>query len=138
MKWLTGGTLAGSLPFTLLYIVPFRVDAGAARVDAIFGGQPGVDSAVLRLRHHSLPVDGRGHYFQARPGVYGGHRGVAAIYFALVALIAEIFHAQTTGPVGGMIAIVIAAFLFQPFREVDSGATGPISFIATGWIIAGR
>ena len=42
---------------------------------------------------------------------------VAAIYFALVALIAEIFHAQTSGPVAGMIAIVIAAFLFQPFRE---------------------
>ena len=40
-----------------------------------------------------------------------------AVYFALIALIAEIFHAQTTGPVGGMIAIVIAAFLFQPFRE---------------------
>jgi two-component system, NtrC family, sensor kinase len=42
---------------------------------------------------------------------------VASIYFALVALIAEIFHAQAPGPVAGMIAIVIAAFLFQPFRE---------------------
>ncbi|MGB9432952.1 MAG: ATP-binding protein, partial [Candidatus Acidiferrum sp.] len=42
---------------------------------------------------------------------------VAAVYFGLVALIAEIFHAQTSGPVAGMIAIVIAAFLFQPFRE---------------------
>src|SRR5260370_1590290 len=42
---------------------------------------------------------------------------VAAVYFALVALIADIFHAHTSGPVGGMIAIVIAAFLFQPFRE---------------------
>jgi hypothetical protein len=42
---------------------------------------------------------------------------VASVYFALIALIAEISHAQTTGPVGGMIAIVIAAFLFQPFRE---------------------
>src|SRR2546429_5024633 len=42
--------------------------------------------------------------------------GVAAVYFALVALIADIFHAPTNGPAGGMIAIVIAAFLFQPFR----------------------
>ena len=42
---------------------------------------------------------------------------VAAVYFGLVALIAEIFHQQTTGSVGGMIAIVVAAFLFQPFRE---------------------
>src|SRR5258708_5857632 len=43
--------------------------------------------------------------------------GVAVVYFALVALIAEIFHAQTSGPIAGMFAIVIAAFLFQPFRE---------------------
>src|SRR5260370_7162204 len=42
---------------------------------------------------------------------------VAAVYFGLVALIAQIFHEQTTGSVGGMIAIVVAAFLFQPFRE---------------------
>src|SRR5438445_12341490 len=40
---------------------------------------------------------------------------VAAVYFAVVALIADIFHAQTSGPAGGMIAIVVAAFLFQPF-----------------------
>src|SRR5260370_31704455 len=42
---------------------------------------------------------------------------VAAVYFALVALIAGIFHPQTSGPVGSLIAIVIAALLFQPFRE---------------------
>src|SRR5262249_34185989 len=42
---------------------------------------------------------------------------VAAVYFGLVALIAEIFHQQTTGSMGAMIAIVVAAFLFQPFRE---------------------
>ena len=46
---------------------------------------------------------------------------VASVYFALIALIAEISHAQTTGPVGGMIAIVIAAFMFQPFREWIQG-----------------
>jgi PAS domain S-box-containing protein len=39
------------------------------------------------------------------------------VYFALVAVIAELFHAKTSGSVAGMIAIIIAAFLFQPFRE---------------------
>jgi len=34
-----------------------------------------------------------------------------------LALIAQIFHEQTTGFIGGMIAIVVAAFLFQPIRE---------------------
>src|SRR5438034_11635921 len=42
---------------------------------------------------------------------------VATVYFSLVALITYLFHAPATGPVGGMIAIVIAAFLFQPLRE---------------------
>src|SRR5260370_35444616 len=42
--------------------------------------------------------------------------GVAAVYFSLVALIAGIFHTPTNGPAGGRIAIVMAAFLFQPFR----------------------
>src|SRR5207237_9008579 len=42
---------------------------------------------------------------------------VATVYFSLVALITYCFHAPATGPVGGMIAMVIAAFLFQPFRE---------------------
>src|SRR5437879_13178591 len=42
--------------------------------------------------------------------------GVAAVYFALIALVALIAHTPTNGTAGGMIAIVIAAFLFQPFR----------------------
>src|SRR5437879_13720590 len=42
--------------------------------------------------------------------------GVAAVYFALIALVALIAHTPTNGTTGGMIAIVIAAFLFQPFR----------------------
>src|SRR5207248_11754730 len=42
---------------------------------------------------------------------------VATVYFSLLALTSYLFHAPATGPVGGMIAIVIAAFLFQPLRE---------------------
>ena len=44
--------------------------------------------------------------------------GVIAIYFAAVGLIGEMFHtAWTTGPVGPIIAIVVAAFLLQPLRD---------------------
>jgi PAS domain S-box-containing protein len=42
---------------------------------------------------------------------------IATVYFSLLALTSYLFHAPATGPVGGMIAIVIAAFLFQPLRE---------------------
>ncbi len=117
LKWLTGGTVAGSLPFTLLYIVPFVADAGPRSwmqfsavslvlIPLCFG------YAIIRYRLMDVDI-----IFKRGLAYTAATAGVAAVYFALVALLAQIFHAQTTGPVGGMIAIVIAAFLFQPFRE---------------------
>jgi two-component system NtrC family sensor kinase len=117
LKWLTGGTLAGSLPFALLYVVPFVIDA-APRTWMKFSALSLVliplcfGYAVIRYRLMDVDI-----IFKRGLAYTAATAGVAAVYFALVALIAEIFHAQTTGPVGGMIAIVIAAFLFQPFRE---------------------
>jgi len=117
LKWLTGGTLAGSLPFSIFFIVPFTFDAAT---------QPWMQFSALSLvliplcfgyaiiRYRLMDVDiifKRGLAYTAATAV------IASIYFSLVALIAEIFHAQASGPVAGMIAIVIAAFLFQPFRE---------------------
>jgi two-component system, NtrC family, sensor kinase len=117
LKWLTGGTLAGSLPFALLYVLPFVFDAASRNwmkfsalslvlIPLCFG------YAIIRYRLMDVDI-----IFKRGLAYTAATAGVAAVYFALVALIAEIFHAQTTGPVGGMIAIVIAAFLFQPFRE---------------------
>src|SRR2546425_7171273 len=116
LKWLTGGTLAGSLPVSLLYIVPLA--AGVAL-------RPWMQLSVLSLvliplcfgyaiiRYRLMDVD---IIFKRGLAYTAATAGVAAVYFALVALIADIFHAPTNGPAGGMIAIVIAAFLFQPFR----------------------
>src|SRR5271170_5635113 len=117
LKWLTGGTLAGSLPFALLYIVPFVLDAvppawtkfsslSLVLIPLCFG------YAIIRYRLMDVDI-----IFKRGLAYTAATAAVAAIYFGLVAVIAEIFHAQTTGPVAGMIAIVIAAFLFQPFRE---------------------
>ena len=117
LKWLTGGTLAGSLPFTLLYIFPYVFDAAS---------QPWMQFSALSLvliplcfgyaiiRYRLMDVD---IIFKRGLAYTAATAAVASVYFALVALIAEIFHTQTSGPVAGMIAIVIAAFLFQPFRE---------------------
>jgi two-component system, NtrC family, sensor kinase len=117
LKWLTGGTLAGSLPFALFYIVPFVLDAttrswmrasvlSLVLIPLCFG------YAIIRYRLMDVDI-----IFKRGLAYTAATAAVAAVYFALVALIADIFHAQTSGPVGGMIAIVIAAFLFQPFRE---------------------
>jgi PAS domain S-box-containing protein len=117
LKWLTGGTLAGSVPFTLFYILPYVFDVGT---------QPWMQFSALSLvliplcfgyaiiRYRLMDVD---IIFKRGLAYTAATAAVASVYFALVALIAEIFHAQTSGPVTGMIAIVIAAFLFQPFRE---------------------
>ena len=117
LKWLTGGTLVGSLPFTLFYIVPFVLDASPrpwtqipvlslVLIPLCFG------YAIIRYRLMDVDI-----IFKRGLAYTAATAGVAAVYFFSIALIAQISHAQTTGPVGGMIAIVIAAFLFQPFRE---------------------
>ena len=117
VKWLTAGTLAGSLPFILLYIIPYDFNAATlpwmqfsalslVLIPLCFG------YAIIRYRLMDVDI-----IFKRGLAYTAATAAVAAIYFALVALIAEIFHAQTSGPVAGMIAIVIAAFLFQPFRE---------------------
>src|SRR5882757_6755308 len=117
LKWLTAGTLAGSLPVSFLYIAPL-----------VFGValRPWMPLSVLSLvliplcfgyaivRYRLMDVD---IIFKRGLAYTAATAAVATVYFALVALITYFFHAQTTGPVGGMIAIVIAAFLFQPFRE---------------------
>ena len=117
LKWLTGGTLAGSLPFALFYVLPYLYDPQSRSwmqysvislvlIPLCFG------YAIIRYRLMDVDI-----IFKRGLAYTAATAAVAAIYFGLVALIAEIFHAQTSGPVAGMIAIVIAAFLFQPFRE---------------------
>jgi len=117
LKWLTGGTLAGSLPFTLFYVLPYLLDAQArpwmqyatislVLIPLCFG------YAIIRYRLMDVDI-----IFKRGLAYTAATAAVAAVYFGLVALIAEIFHAQASGPVAGIIAIVIAAFLFQPFRE---------------------
>jgi two-component system, NtrC family, sensor kinase len=121
LKWLTGGTLVGSLPVSLLYILPRLFDLalppwlklsilGLVLVPLCFG------YAIIRYRLMDVDI-----IFKRGLAYTAATAAVATVYFALVALITYIFHAQTTGPVGGMIAIVIAAFLFQPFREWIQG-----------------
>jgi two-component system NtrC family sensor kinase len=117
LKWLTGGTLVGSLPFTVFYVLPYLVDPQARSwmqystitlvlIPLCFG------YAIIRYRLMDVDI-----IFKRGLAYTAATAAVAAIYFGLVALIAEIFHAPTSGPVPAVIAIVIAAFLFQPFRE---------------------
>jgi two-component system, NtrC family, sensor kinase len=117
LKWLTGGTLVGSMPFAFFYVLPFVLDAvprpwmsfsvvGLVLIPLCFG------YAVIRYRLMDVDI-----IFKRGLAYTAATAAVAAVYFAMVALIAEIFHTQASGPIGSMIAIVTGAFLFQPFRE---------------------
>ena len=117
LKWLTGGTMTGALPVSLLYILPRVLGLNPPvwmKLTVISLVLIPLCFAYAIIRYRLMDVD---IIFKRGLAYTAATAAVATVYFALVALITYIFHAQTTGPVGGMIAIVIAAFLFQPFRE---------------------
>ncbi len=114
LKWLTAGTFVGTFPFVALYIVPFAFDAASRPwmkfstvslvfIPLCFG------YAIIRYRLMDVDI-----IFKRGLAYTAATAAVAAIYFALVYLIANIFHA--TGLVGGLIAVGVAASLFEPFR----------------------
>ena len=118
LKWVTGGTFAGTIPFTLLYIVPYVLGiippswmkasaCSLALIPLCFG------YAIIRYRLMDVDI-----IFKRGLAYTFATAGVVAIYFAAVALIGELFHTSITGgPAGSVIAIVVAAFLFQPLRD---------------------
>jgi PAS domain S-box-containing protein len=117
LKWLTGGTLVGCLPVSLFYILPRMFDFALPqwlKLSVLSLVLIPLCFAYAIIRYRLMDVD---IIFKRGLAYTAATVAVATVYFALVALITYIFHAQTTGPIGGMIAIVIAAFLFQPFRE---------------------
>jgi PAS domain S-box-containing protein len=118
LKWLTGGTLAGILPFAALYILPFSLGAIPRpwmNLSALFLALIPLCFAYAIARYRLMDVDiifKRGLTYTAATSA------VIAVYVALVAIIGGLFHtAWPTGLFGEIVAIVIAAFLFQPFRD---------------------
>ena len=117
LKWVTGGTFAGSLPFLVFYIVPYVLGIvpaswmklsvfSLALIPLCFG------YAIIRYRLMDVDI-----IFKRGLAYTFATAAVVGIYFAGIALIGETFHTRwPTGPAGGVIAIVVAAFLFEPVR----------------------
>jgi two-component system, NtrC family, sensor kinase len=120
LKWVTGGTFAGIIPFLLFYILP--------HVFVNWVPQPWMKLSVLSLaliplcfgyaiiRYRLMDVD---IIFKRGLAYTFATAAVVGIYFAVIALIGELFHRPglSTGPIGGVVAIVVAAFLIEPLRE---------------------
>jgi two-component system, NtrC family, sensor kinase len=118
LKWATAGTLAGILPFSLFYIFPYSLGA----VPRTWMNLSALSLALIPLcfayaivRYRLMDVDiifKRGLAYTAATGA------VVVVYVSFVALIGTLFHtAWPSGLLGEVIAIVVAAFLFQPFRD---------------------
>ncbi|HVB56454.1 MAG TPA: ATP-binding protein [Candidatus Acidoferrales bacterium] len=118
LKWVTGGTFAGILPFFLLYVLPRLANTvppawmklsvfSLALIPLCFG------YAIIRYRLMDVDI-----IFKRGLAYTFATAGVVAVYFAAVAVIGELSHsAWPSGPAGSVIAIVVAAFLFQPLRD---------------------
>jgi PAS domain S-box-containing protein len=119
MKWVTRGTTLAIAPFTLFYVIPYLSGAQATSLMKI---------SVLSLvflpltfgyaifRYRLIDVD----LIFKRGMVYTtAAAAIAAIYFAVVGLAAEIVHARlpSAGPLGMIVAIVVTALLFDPFKN---------------------
>ncbi|HTS13899.1 MAG TPA: ATP-binding protein [Candidatus Limnocylindrales bacterium] len=122
LKWVAGGTFAGILPFFLFYIVPYLLNVvvpswmklsvlSLALIPLCFG------YAIIRYRLMDVDV-----IFKRGLAYTFATAGVVGIYFGIIALIGVLFHTTlTAGPGGEIIAIVVAAFLFQPLRDWGQG-----------------
>ncbi len=122
LKWVTGGTLAGFLPFCLFYILPRLISPvsqpwmklsvfSLALIPLCFG------YAIIRYRLMDVDI-----IFKRGLAYTFATAALIGVYFAGIALIGELFHtAWPAGPAGGVIAIVVAAFLIQPLRDWVQG-----------------
>ena len=118
LKWVTGGTFAGIVPFFLFYVLPHLASAAShswmklsvfslALIPLCFG------YAIIRYRLMDVDI-----IFKRGLAYTFATAGVVAVYFSAIALIGELSHAAwPKGPAGAVVAIVTAAFLFQPLRD---------------------
>ncbi len=115
---MTGGTLAGIVPFAILYIVPYSLGAIPRpwmNLSALSLALVPLCFAYAIIRYRLMDVD---IIFKRGLAYTAATAGVLAVYVAMVAVIGALFHtAWPTGLAGEVIAIVVAVFLFQPFRD---------------------
>jgi two-component system, NtrC family, sensor kinase len=120
LKWVTAGTFAGIIPFLAGYVGPYLWLGGAVPswtklcvfslvlIPLCFG------YAIIRYRLMDVDI-----IFKRGLAYTFAGAGVLGVFFGTIALIGVLFHQRLTsaGPVGEVIAIVVAAFLFQPIRD---------------------
>ncbi len=124
LKWLTRGTVLAVAPFTLLYAVPYVLNipmpetlTKIASICMVF--LPLTFSWAI-VRYRMMDVDlifKRGVTYTLATATLVG------VYFALVAVSAEVVHTRlpSTGVWGLIAAIIVVALLFDPLKRTIQG-----------------
>ena len=139
LKWVTGGTFAGILPFLALYVLPRLVSAvpqpwmklsvfSLALIPLCFG------YAIIRYRLMDVDI-----IFKRGLAYTFATGGRVAIYFAAIALIGELSHTALAHGAGGRRDRDRGRGVSCSSRCAIGCRRGSIiSSIATGWTIAAR
>jgi two-component system NtrC family sensor kinase len=118
LKVATVAVAAGGAPFFAIYIVPYALGVTMRPwmdLSVFFLALVPIGFAYAIIRYRLMDVD---ILFQRGLAHTAATAGLVAAYFALVGAIGMLFHSEwTTGPAGVVLAIVAAAFLFQPVRD---------------------
>ncbi|MBI4461853.1 MAG: PAS domain S-box protein, partial [Acidobacteria bacterium] len=118
MKWVTRGTWLAIIPFTAFYVLPFFL--GFAPTDwmklstlALVFIPLTFGYAIVRYRLMDVDI-----IFRRGVAYTLATATIAGLYFGLAAAVAELFQTQVGFGTGGVvIAIIIAAVLFQPIKD---------------------
>jgi PAS domain S-box-containing protein len=116
LKWLSGGTLVGSLPFAAFYVLPYLLNPlqkpfmmfaslSLVLIPLCFG------YAIIRYRLMDVDI-----IFKRGLAHTAATAAVAAVCFALVGLSGGIFHTNSGDRLVAVLSITVASFLFQPIR----------------------
>ncbi|HEX3660583.1 MAG TPA: ATP-binding protein [Acidobacteriaceae bacterium] len=120
LRWLTRGTLLAVLPFTLLAAIPYMADVSMPTGITKFAG---ICMVILPLtfswaivRYRMMDVD---LIFKRGVTYTLATAALVAVYFALVAVAAELVHSKLPGfGVWGLFAaIIVTALLFDPLKK---------------------
>jgi PAS domain S-box-containing protein len=118
LKWVAGGTATGVVPFFLIYILPYfarAVPSAWMKLSVISLGLLPLCFGYAIIRYRLMDVD---IIFKRGLAYTVATLGVVVVYFVVIALVGELSHLFVpNSSMVNIIAVLLAAFLFQPMRE---------------------
>ncbi len=119
MKWVTRGTTLAIAPFTLFYVLPYVMGwtpLGLMKLAVVALGLLPLTFGYAIFRYRLMDVD---LIFKRGMAYTLAAAAIAGVYFAGIAMIAEVVHASVpgAGQIGLIAAIAITALVFDPLKN---------------------